>query len=117
MSLPDLKKQIIERDPDYIFYKKGYCELKKEKEKNETYLKNKLKTYEETFSKLEKDNATTIQNNIMAATMLTTAKTAITPLVAQHTKTTYENNHVAASTIFKSTDSNASAELKAGVWL
>ncbi len=60
MSLPDLKKQIIERDPDYIFYKKGYCELKEEKEKNETYLKNKLKTYEETFSKLEKDNATII---------------------------------------------------------
>ncbi len=67
------------------------------------------------ISRIEKDNATTIQNNIMAATMLTTAKTTITPLVAQHTKTTYENNHVAASTIFKSTHNDASAELKAGM--
>lgn len=67
------------------------------------------------ISLIEKDNATTIQNNIMAATMLTTAKTTITPLVAQHTNSTYGNNYVAASTIFKSTHNDASAELKAGM--
>ena len=67
------------------------------------------------ISRIEKDNATTIRNNIMAATMLTTAKENITPLVAQHTKSTYANNRVAASTIFKSTNSNASTELAAGM--
>ena len=66
------------------------------------------------ISRIEKDNATTIQNNVMAATMLTTAKTTVTPLVAQHTNSTYANNRVAASTTFKSTDSNASDDLKAG---
>lgn len=67
------------------------------------------------ISRIEKNDATTIKNNIMAATKLTTAKTTITtPLVAQHTNSTYTNNYVAASTIFMSTDSNASAELKAG---
>ena len=66
------------------------------------------------ISRIEKDNATTIQNNVMAATMLTTAKTTVTPLVAQHTNSTYANNRVAASTIFKSTDSNAADDLKAG---
>ena len=60
MALPDLKKQFIERDQDYLFYKKGYYELKEEKEKNEAYLKNKLKAYEKNFTKLEKDNETII---------------------------------------------------------
>ena len=60
MALPDLKKQLIERDQDYLFYKKGYYELKEEKEKNEDYFKNKLKVYEENFTKLEKDNETII---------------------------------------------------------
>lgn len=66
------------------------------------------------ISRIEKDDATTIQNNIMAATMLTTAKTTITPLVAQHSKSIYANNHVSASTIFKSTNGSASDDLKTG---
>lgn len=64
----------------------------------------------------ENDDAKVLQNNVMAATAITTAKTDVTPLVSTNGKTaTYANNRVAASTTFKSTNGSASEDLKAGM--
>ncbi|MBR4516466.1 MAG: hypothetical protein IKO60_03635, partial [Bacteroidaceae bacterium] len=66
------------------------------------------------ISRIEADNSTTVRNNIMAATSITTGKATITPLCPDRTGTTWSNNRVAATTTFKSTNNDASAELKAG---
>ena len=66
------------------------------------------------ISRVEQDNSSTIRKNIMAATMLTTKKTSITPLCPDRTGTTWFNNYVAASTTFKSTNDAAETDLKAG---
>ena len=66
------------------------------------------------ISRIETDNSTKVQNNIMAATSITTGKTNITPLCPDRTGTTWTNNRVSETTTFKSTHNDADAELKAG---